>query len=63
MVKTHDLEKADRVEVEKLKMDYDENSTPLDKFRFFKDKLAADIKDMDMIMNQQFMKFKKEHTN
>ena len=63
MVKKHNTDKADKEIVEQLQEDYKENSTPLEKFRFFKDKLAADIKDMDQIMNQQFMKFKKEHTN
>jgi hypothetical protein len=39
MVKKHNTEKADLTMVEELKEDYKENSTPLEKFRFFKDKL------------------------
>ena len=39
MVKKHNIEKADLSTVEQLQEDYNQNSTPIEKFRFFKDKL------------------------
>lgn len=39
MVKRLNAEKADKTELEEIKQEFADNSTPLDKFRFFKDKL------------------------